>query len=140
VQEKSAVSESRAALEAIREASCGFNDLVLRNCPNNLTLAMALKTPEEVRRTLWKDLDAFYRATGIPLSLSGARSHAIGNFLAMIDGAKRDAQSEIDEIMSLYGITKPTMDFLNWMGLMQEGPNHSWLVPPALLTLLQEAQ
>lgn len=140
VQEKSAVSESRAALEAIREASCGFNDLVLRSCPNNLTLTMALKMPEEARKTLWKDLDAFYRAAGIPLSLFGARSHAIGNFLAMIDGAKRDVQSEIDEIMSLYGITKPTMDFLNWMGLMQEGPNHSWLVPPALLTLLQEAQ
>jgi hypothetical protein len=140
VQENSAVSESRAALEAIREASCGFNEQVLRSCPNNLTLTMALKAPEELRKTLWKDLDAFYRATGIPLSLSGARRHAIGSFLAMIDGVKRDAQSEIDEIMSLYGITKPTMDFLNWMGLMQEGPDHTWLVPSTLLTLLQGGQ
>lgn len=137
VQEKSAVSESRAALEAIQEASCGFNEQVLRSCPNNLTLTMALKAPEEARKTWWKDLDAFYRATGIPLSLTGARRHAIGSFLSMIDGVKRDAQSEIDEIMNLYGITKPTMDFLNWMGLMQEGPNHTWLVPVTLLTLLQ---
>lgn len=140
VQEKSAVSESRAALEAIREASCGFNEQVLRTCPNNLTLAMALKAPEEARKSLWKDLDAFYRTTGIPLSLAITRRHAIGSFLAMIDGVKRDAQSEVEEIISLYGIAKPTMDFLNWMGLMQEGPGHTWLVPQTLLTLLQGDQ
>jgi hypothetical protein len=140
VQEKSAVSESREALEAIREASCGFSEQVMAICQNNLTHNAAMKAPAVARTTIGKDLDAFYRATGIPLAVSAVRLQAIGSFLAMIDGVKRDAQSELDEVMDLYGISNPTMNFLNWMGLMQEGPDHTWVVPKTLLTLLAGGQ
>jgi hypothetical protein len=140
VQEKSAVSESRDALEAIREASCGFSEQVVAICPSNLTHSAAMKAPAAAKTTIGKDLDAFYRATGIPPAISAVRRQPMANFLAMINGVRRDAQSELDEIMELYFISKPIMNFLNWMGLMQEGPDHTWVVPKTLLTLLESGQ
>jgi hypothetical protein len=128
IQENAEVSESSAALSAIIEASCGFEREVIRICGSKMSLKDALKAPEIAAGNLGAGLDEFYKRLNLPASFADDRRAAVNRFLEAIDGALRSS-TEVEEIRDLVGVTPAEIDFVHWMGMLQEGPAGTWHVP-----------
>lgn len=130
------VAENSRAIAAILEASCGFNKEVLSVCSNNLTVRAALNAPKERRAVLAPNIDEFYRKIGLPPSFSAERRSVSHDFLSSINGGKKQSV-EVDEIREMLGVTMGEMDFLYWMGLLQDGPSGTWMVPAMYLEMIK---
>jgi hypothetical protein len=129
VHENIRVAESREAISAIRVATCGFGKEVDELC-KNLTLEKALVSPEAQRKVLAPNLDLFYQRIGMPPALIAEQGDSIKDFLDLMNGADRSNLAEFEESMQAFSITKDMFQFLYWMGLIQEGPEHTWTIPP----------
>lgn len=136
VHENIAIAESGEAIAAIRTATCGFGKEVSMLCATSLTLETALSSPKTRRQILAPTLETFYQRVGMPPSLIEKHGEAIKSFLVLVSGADRGNLAEIDEIMQTYGISKAMFDFLYWMGLVQEGPEHTWRLPTLVAELI----
>jgi hypothetical protein len=72
----------------------------------------------------------------MPPSILESHGEAIKNFLGMLDGTNRSQSSEIDEYMQTFGVSAELFQFLYWMGLVQEGPEHRWVLPKLYSALI----
>jgi AAA+ ATPase superfamily predicted ATPase len=136
VHENIAIAESGEAIAAIKTATCGFGKEVNALCGPHLTLEIALSSPKTRRQFLAPNLETFYQRIGMPPSLIEKQGEAIKNLLVLVNGADRGNIAEIDEIMLEFGISKAMFDFLYWMGLVQEGPEHTWRLPALVAELI----
>ena len=136
VQENVKVADRPDALAAIRTATCGFGKAVLDLCTPSLTLEEALASPATNRSLLAPSLEAFYQHIGLPPTLGADRRKDIEEFLGMINSMDRSHYADREETMAIYRITESMWAFLYWMGLIQEGPAHTWLVPKLYIDLL----
>ena len=92
--------------------------------------------PNQAKEGYAKNLDAFYRRIGLPAAFTNERRGECNQFVAVIDGAQR-LSSEVDEVREMHNISKAEMDFMNWMGLLQEGPAGTWRIPPLYADLIK---
>jgi hypothetical protein len=135
VSENIHVAESVEAMAAIKRATCGFGKEVVGLCGSSLTLKTALAAPDVRRKALAPDLATFYRLIGMPPAVTQDILCRIENFLYMADGMKRDETDLLDD--DEYRVSGGTIKFLHWMGLLQEGHGHRWMVPEMYKMLLQ---
>ncbi len=136
VHENIRVAESQEAIAAIRTATGGFGKEVVALCTDSLTLETALAAPDMLRKTLAPNLESFYQQIGMPPYLISKRGDAIKDFLNMTNGSDRSNFPELEEYKQEYGISEELFHFLYWMGLVQEGPEHTWTVPKMYADLI----
>lgn len=138
VSENIHVAESAEAMAAIKEATCGFGKEIVGLCGNSLTLKATLAAPETRRKVLAPDLATFYRLIGMPPAITPEMLRRIENFLYMADGMKREEVDLLDD--DDYRVSDGTVRFLHWMGLLQEGQGHTWVVPAMYKRLLHSKE
>lgn len=136
VHENIRVAESQEAISAIQTATGGFGKEVVGLCTDSLTLEAALAAPATMRKALAPNLELFYQNIGMPPFLISERGNAIKDFLSMMNGSDRRNTSEIEEYMHEYGVSEELFQFLYWMGLAQEGPEHTWALPKLYADLI----
>lgn len=130
------VAENSRAIAAILEASCGFNKEVLTVCSNNLTVSAALNAPKERKAVLAPNIGEFYRKIGLPPAFSAERRSVLHDFLSSINGGNKQS-SEVEELREMLGVTQGEMDFMYWMGLLQDGPSGTWMIPAMYLEMIR---
>ena len=130
------VAENHEAIASIRTATCGFGKQVSQLCVPNITREAALAFPETQRPILAPNLSMFYQHIGMPPSILESHGEAIKNFLGMLDGTNRSQSSEIEEYMQTFGVSAELFQFLYWMGLVQEGTEHRWVLPKLYSALI----
>lgn len=136
VHENTEVAESVDACEALRRASCGFTKPILSLCGPSLNQAQAIAAETQMRTAGFaKNLPAFYEAIGWPKSIGDDRTARMQELLTYINGSARDKNLEGD--LSDLALDVADLRFLNWMGLLQEGSDDTWVVPPLYLNLIQ---
>lgn len=136
MHENSDISENSNAISSIIHSSCGFHKEVLHVCSGKMTADQAIKSPELAKAGYAKNLTEFYRRIGLPAAFTHERRHECNGFIETIDGAQR-LSSEVDEVREMHNIAKGEMDFMNWMGLLQEGPAGTWKIPPLYVDLIK---
>ena len=135
MHENSDISENSNAIASIIHSSCGFHKEVLHICSGKMTVDQAMKAPAAAKAGYAKDLTEFYRKIGLPPAFTNERRSECNGFIVTINGAQR-LSAEVDEVREMHQISKAEMDFMNWMGLLQEGPAGSWKVPPLYADLI----
>ena len=131
------VAEKPEAINAILEATCGFGNDIDRLCRKHVSIDVAMNEPKRVRSDYAASLKTFYDHIGIPETFTAERRNAIELFLPMVDGLQRNA-AEVGDYMSETGVTQGEMEFLQWMGLLQDGDNATWKVPTLYNKLIAE--
>ncbi|KVN78947.1 RNaseH domain-containing protein [Burkholderia ubonensis] len=135
LQENSDVSENSDALSALIKASCGFDREVQRVCNATMSVDDALRAPELAKRAFGRNLDEFYRRINLPATFAPERRGVVNSFLETIKGAHR-MSTEVDDVREMLGVTWAEMEFLHWMGILQEGAGGTWTVPDIYFELL----
>ncbi|TDN58009.1 RNaseH domain-containing protein [Paraburkholderia sp. BL10I2N1] len=135
LQENSEVSENSDALSALIRASCGFDKEVQRVCSATMTVDDALRAPDLAKRAFGENLDEFYRRVNLPATFAPERREAVNSFLETIKGAPR-LSAEVDDVRDMLGVARAEMEFLHWMGILQEGAGGTWTVPEIYFELL----
>lgn len=136
LNEQIQLSESADARGALLKASCGFGSEVVRLCGENMSLNSALKSAvTDAERKLAPNLATFYERMGMPKSVEKAALDQAEQFLTLVDGSDRNSP-DFDDAIAMTGISKGMIHFLMWMGLLQDGPSHTWHVPPLYRRLL----
>lgn len=130
-----AVAENPIACQAIIDASCGFGREIQTLCPSNLTEKTALGLYERAMATLAPSLQVFYEKIGMPKSIPEEKLKRMQDFLVMIEGAARNSV-EVDDSLKMCGLTEYYLQFLRWMGLLQEGEGNTWMIPRLYRRLL----
>ena len=136
MHENSDISENSNAISSIVYSSCGFHKEVLHVCSDKITVEQAIKSPNQAKEGYAKSLADFYRRIGLPPAFTEERRDECNQFIGVIDGAQR-LSSEVDEVREMHIISKAEVDFMNWMGLLQEGPAGTWRVPPLYANLIK---
>lgn len=136
MHENSDVSENSGAIASIIEASCGFHKEVLQTCSAKMSVDEAMKAPEKARALHGKSLADFYKRIGLPAGFTNERREECNGFIEAIDGAQR-LSAEVDEVREMQNVSKAEMDFMHWMGLLQDGAAGTWRVPPLYAELIK---
>jgi len=131
-----AVAENPVACQAIIDASCGFGREIQHICPTNLTEATALGLYEKAKTVFAPSLSVFYEKIGMPKSIPEEKLKRMQDFMAMIDSAPRNSPEVDDALINMCGLSEATLQFLRWMGLMQEGDGNTWMIPKLYRRLL----
>ena len=139
-----AVADNNTACEDILYATCGFGRLVQKYCNDSLTVEKAVGLRQEAENGFASSLDKFYDEVGLADVINPVHMRRIEAALACINGEQRtpslldvvnemthDAFADQDEIDQL------DLLFMQWMGLLREGENNSWLVPPLYARLIK---
>ena len=101
-----------------------------------MTVDQAMKSPEQAKDGYAKNLPDFYSRIGLPAAFTDERRKECNEFVGVIDGAQR-LSSEVDEMREMHNISNGEMDFMNWMGLLQEGAAGTWKIPPLYADLIK---
>lgn len=128
MHENTGISENSAAIASIIEATCGYHREINHFCSGKMSLEEAMKLPELASRGYASSMEEFHKRIGLPAAFTKDRREKCNSFMETIDGEKRSSSS-IEEVRELEAIEKSEMDFLYWMGLLQEGPLGTWRVP-----------
>ena len=136
MHENSDISENSNAISSIIHSSCGFHKEVLHICSAKMTVDQAMKSPEQAKDGYAKNLPDFYSRIGLPAAFTDERRKECNEFVGVIDGAQR-LSSEVDEMREMHNISNGEMDFMNWMGLLQEGAAGTWKIPPLYADLIK---
>uniref|UniRef100_UPI002AB0BCC6 hypothetical protein n=1 Tax=Burkholderia diffusa TaxID=488732 RepID=UPI002AB0BCC6 len=82
-----------------------------------------------------ENLEEFYRRINLPATFASERREVVNSFLETIKGAPR-LSAEVDDVRCMLGVARAEMEFLNWMGILQEGAGGTWTVPEIYFDLL----
>lgn len=137
LDENIAVSENVDACRALLRASCGFGAELARLCSTRLTVEEAQALAVSAEKTLAPDLATFYGNIGMPEVVDAATRSRIETFLQYLDDGTERKSAIVDEAMAMAEVTPGLLQFLTWMGLLQEGPGNTWLVPALYRRLLR---
>ncbi|MHB8254301.1 MAG: RNaseH domain-containing protein [Acidiferrobacter sp.] len=137
LDENIAVSENVDACQALLRASCGFGADLARLCSTRLTVEDAKALVLSAEKTLAPDLATFYGNIGMPDAVDQATRSRIETFLQYLDDGTERKSAIIEEAMTMAEVTPGLLQFLTWMGLLQEGPGNTWVVPALYRRLLR---
>lgn len=135
LHDNNAVSDNHAACLSIIEASCGFGKQIQTICAGNLSVEMAMDLVEQAKTRLAPNLDVFYDKIGWPKVISKELRKRMEGLMGHINGEVRNGPS-VDAYLDHFELKGTDLQFLNWMGLIQEGENNTWAVPKLYLRLL----
>lgn len=139
-----AVADSNKACEDILYATCGFGRLVQKHCNDTLTVEKAAGLRHEAENGFAKSLETFYEEIGLSNVLPSSHLRRIEAALTYINNEQR-TQSLLDDVNEMTSDAFPGQDdldhldllFLQWMGLLREGANNRWVVPPLYARLIK---
>ena len=135
LRDNNAVADDTDACRAILEASCGFGKQIQSICASNLSVEKAMGLVESARTNLAPSLSAFYDKIGMPKAISADVLKNMEGFMEMINGEQRNSP-RVDEYLSEFNLKATDLQFLNWMGLVQEGDGNTWHIPALYSRLL----
>lgn len=136
LDENIAVSENVDACQALLRASCGFGAELARLCSTRLTVEDAKALVLSAEKTLAPDLPTFYGNIGMPDAVDPDTRSRIETFLQYLDDGTERKSAIVEEAMAMADVTSGLLQFLTWMGLLQEGPGNTWVVPALYRRLL----
>ena len=138
LQNNSEVSEDHEACSAIIRATCGFGKQIQRVCKAKPTIESAHAMYEKAKMDFAPDLKTFYLNIGFPgdtvIDLD-LRTRMEG-FMLHVNGEQRNSAGE-DGYLSEFKLNPSDLQYLFWMGLVQEGAGNTWFVPELYLRLLE---
>ena len=137
LDENIAVSGNADACQALLHASCGFGAELARLCSTRLTVEDAKALVLSAERTLAPDLATFYGNIGMPDAVDAPMRSRIETFLQYLDDGTERKSAIVEEAMLMAEVTPGLVQFLMWMGLLQEGPGNTWRVPALFRRLLR---
>ena len=129
------VADNSTALKAILDATCGFGVEGLRLCKSSLTVAEAIDAPARQAARIAPDLETFYQHVGMPPAFDNDRRRNVEGFLSIINGEKRQSMV-VEDTRKDCGVTKGEMHYMQWIGLLQNGPAGTWKVPTIYASLI----
>ncbi len=135
--ENLAVADSLEALEALRTASCGFGQELVKLCVSSLRVDQAIAAPRTVRQRFAPSTTVFYQNIGLPQSFLNTYQKKMEEFLYLLDGLEKHNGST-EEALAACEVSRPLFDYLQWMALIQDGPKGTWMVPELYLDLLRQ--
>lgn len=139
------VADSQQAREDILYATCGFARLIRHHCTDSLTVKKAAELRRQAEQTFGSNLSDFYTKIGLTsFDIEPKLLNRIESTLALMHNEPR-ATVSLDDINELTGdnfkgvrsIDQYDISCMQWMGLLQDGPDAKWLVPPLYLRLIQ---
>lgn len=139
------VADSQQAREDILYATCGFARLIQLYCTDSLTVKKAAELRKQAEQTYGSNLGDFYAKVGLTsFDIEPKLLGRIESTLALMHNEPR-ASVSLDDINDLTAdnfkgvrsIDQYDISFMQWMGLLQDGPDAKWLVPPLYLRLIQ---
>jgi hypothetical protein len=139
-----AVADNKTACEDILYATCGFGRLVQKNCNDSLTVEKAAGLRHEAETGFANSLDTFYEEVGLNNVIDTGHLRRIEAALNYINGEQR-TPSLLDDVNEMTqdafagqnDIDQLDLLFMQWMGLLREGENNTWLVPPLYARLIK---
>lgn len=139
-----AVADNKTACENILYATCGFGRLIQKYCNDSLTVEKAANLRQEAETGFASSLDTFYEAVGLNNVVDPGHLRRIEAALTYINGEQRTS-SLLDDVNEMTQDTfagQNDLDqldllFMQWMGLLREGENQCWLVPPLYARLIK---
>ena len=139
------VADSQQAREDILYATCGFARLIQLHCTDSLTVKKSAELRRQVEQTFGSNLSNFYSKIGLTsIDIEPKLLNRIESTLALLHNEPRATVSldDINELTAdnfkdLRSIDQYDISFMQWMGLLQDGPDAKWLVPPLYLRLIQ---
>ena len=138
LQNNSEVSEDHEACSAIIRATCGFGKQIQRVCETKPTIESAHAMYEKAKIDFAPDLKTFYINIGFPgetvIDLD-LRARMEG-FMLHVNGEQRNSAGE-EGYLSEFKLNQSDLQYLYWMGLVQEGAGNTWFVPELYLRLLE---
>ncbi|HUN92524.1 MAG TPA: hypothetical protein VMU33_10730, partial [Burkholderiaceae bacterium] len=137
LDENVAVSESADACDGLLEASCGFGQEVARLCAGHLTVEAAKAAPAAAEKNFAPDLASLYKKIGMPDLVDASVRTRMEEFLTLLDDGAEKRSAAVDEVMQGAGIGPGTVQFLVWMGLLQDGAGNTWKVPRLVRRMLR---
>lgn len=129
LDENVTIAENSSACQALLSASCGFGAELAKLCNRQLSVEDANALPNLAQKTLAPDLPTFYQKIGMPDSVDATVRKKMESFLSLLDDNTEKKSVVVDEAMQIAGVTPGHLLFLTWMGLLQEGPGNTWVVP-----------
>jgi hypothetical protein len=135
LHDNNAVSEDAEACKAIIEASCGFGKQIQNICAGNLTVESAIGLVKAAEKDFAPNLSVFYDKIGMPGAIPPQVLQGMQEFLVNADKEQRFG-SKVDGYLDDFGLKQTDLLFLNWMGLIQDGENNTWVVPKLYRRLL----
>lgn len=144
--ECNAIAESDMAMGSVLAATCGFGLEVQELCRRISSGADIDVACSEQAQKLGTSLEAVYARIGMPGGFSKEDRQAAEMFLVGVgEGLPRHVQGdpatpseELENAMAAAGIDKGMLDFLSWMGVIQEDNRGRWIVPPHIGRLAGE--
>ncbi|MFZ4539700.1 hypothetical protein [Propionivibrio sp.] len=137
LRENIAIAENSDACGAIIEATCGFGAQIQTICSGNMSINQAMGSPEVAKTVLAPDLKTFYEKIGWPRAISDELRENMELFMAHADGEERNGV-KVDEYLAFFSLVDADLQFLNWMGLIQEVDNNTWHVPDLYARLISK--
>ncbi len=139
------VADSQQAREDILYATSGFARLIQHHCTDSLTVKKAAELRRQAEQAFGSKLSDFYTKIGlISFDIEPTLLNRIEATLAIMHNEPRATVSldDINELTAdnfkgLRSIDQYDISFMQWMGLLQDGPDAKWLVPPMYLRLIQ---
>lgn len=139
-----AVADSNKACDDILYATCGFGRLVQKYCNDSLTLEKAAGLRHDAEIGFARSLATFYEEIGLGNVLPANHIRRIEIALKYINNEQR-TQSLLDDVNEMTSDAFPDQDdldyldllFMQWMGLLREGTNNTWVVPPLYVRLIE---
>ncbi len=139
MHENSDISDNSAAIASIIEATCGFHNEVLKICSAKMTAEEAMVAPSKAKQGFAKTIGDFYSCIGLPAAFTHDRRAECISFIEAIDGEQRSSPI-VDEIRELQNVSKAEMNFMHWMGMLQEGSSGTWRVPALYADLIKQKE
>lgn len=139
------VADSQQAREDIMYATCGFARLIQLHCTDSLTVKKAAELRKQAEQSFGSSLNDFYAKIGLTsFEIEPKLLNRIESTLTLMHDGPR-ASVSLDEINDLTAdnfkgvrsIDQYDISFMQWMGLLQDGYDAKWLVPPLYLRLIQ---
>jgi hypothetical protein len=127
--ENQALPDHPDACGSILEATLGFGGEISKLLRPSLSFESIARAREETGRRIGSSRSGFYDAIGWPASLSAMDIQHAEELLALLDGELR-SDSAAASLAAGCGVHPPLLTFLRWMGLLQEGGDGTWRVPP----------
>ena len=134
--ENQALPDHPDACSRILDATLGFGGEISKMLRPSLSLEGIAQARDEIVHRIAANRGVFYDVIGWPSSLSDEDMRHIEEMLALLDGEKRtDASAE--SVASVCSVAPSLLDFVRWMGLLQEGSDGNWRVPAIYKALIQ---
>jgi len=131
LDENVAVAESTESCSALLRTSCGYGSALVDVCAGNPTVPAAIAT-----RPFVSSLADFYKKIGMPGAVDARTRERLETFATLLDESTEKKSVQAVEALEYAELSEGLLMFMQWMGLLQDGPANTWKVPALYRQLL----